>query len=71
MESSIIDIGDANPTNCSEKIAKHLIRMASTRAKGRALRDMCNIGIACLEELESVDDVIESKTPQTTPENLQ
>lgn len=55
------DIGDANPTNCNEKIAKHLIRMASTRAKGRALRDMCNIGIACLEEL---DDVFESKTPQ-------
>ena len=61
-----IDIGDANPANCSEKIAKHLIRMASTRAKGRALRDMCNIGIACLEELESIDDVTESKTPQAT-----
>ena len=65
-ESCYIDIGDANPANCTEKIAKHLIRMASTRAKGRALRDMCNIGIACLEELESVDDVIESKTPQKT-----
>ena len=51
------DIGDANPRNCTEMIAKHLIRMASTRAKGRVLRDMCNIGIACLEELESMDDV--------------
>ena len=38
------DIGDANPANCHSMIAKHLIRMASTRAKGRALRDMCNIG---------------------------
>ena len=36
--------------------------MASTRAKGRALRDMCNIGIACLEELADFDDVIGSGT---------
>jgi hypothetical protein len=36
--------------------------MASTRAKGRALRDMCNIGIACLEELADFDDVIGSDT---------
>ncbi len=52
------DIGDANPNNCTPMIAKHLIRMASTRAKGRCLRDMCNISIACLEELESMDDVM-------------
>jgi predicted nucleic acid-binding Zn finger protein len=57
------DIGDANPKNCTEKIVKHLIRMASTRAKGRALRDMCNIGIACLEELADFDDVIGSNAP--------
>lgn len=61
------DIGDANPKNCHELIVKHLIRMASTRAKGRALRDMCNIGIACLEELADFDDAIGSGQPKKTP----
>ena len=60
------DIGDANPQNCHAMIVKHLIRMASTRAKGRALRDMCNIGIACLEELADFEDVIGSSSPKKT-----
>jgi predicted nucleic acid-binding Zn finger protein len=60
------DVGDANPNNCPEVIAKHLIRLSSTRAKARVLRDMCNIGIACIEELDSMDDVIGAKTPPKT-----
>ena len=40
--------------------------MASTRAKGRALRDMCNIGIACLEELSDLDDVMGNGSAKKT-----
>ncbi len=53
-----IDVGDANPMNCNAKVAKHLLRMASTRAKARALRDMDDIGMTCLEELGDLDDVL-------------
>lgn len=45
------DIGDANPQNTSNTVGQHLIRMASTRAKARVLRDITNIGITALEEL--------------------
>lgn len=53
-----IDIGDANPENCDAKVSKHLIRMASTRAKARCLRDLTNIGMTALEELGDLNEVI-------------
>ncbi len=49
------DIGDANPQNCNSKVAKHLLRMASTRSKARCLRDFTAVGITCIDELDITD----------------
>ncbi len=71
---SFSDIGDANPQNCNSKVAKHIIRMASTRAKARAFRDMDNIGMTALEELGDLSEVIgaddNKKVPQAVKNNV-
>jgi hypothetical protein len=53
-----IDYGDAGPRNVSSYIAPHILRMASTRAKARVLRDFTNIGMTCLEELGDMDGMM-------------
>jgi hypothetical protein len=61
------DVGDADPANCNAKVAKHLLRMASTRAKARALRDFTNIGMTCLEELGDLNEVLEDNSIPRIP----
>jgi hypothetical protein len=57
-----IEVADANPKNVAPLVRQHVLRMAATRAKARALRDMTNIGITCLEELGAIDEIEDDKS---------
>ena len=65
-EGKFSGIGDASPGNVSRAIVPHIIRMAETRAKARALRDAINVGVAALEELGD-EEVAPEPARETRP----
>ena len=60
-------IGDGDPSNVNRSVARHLIRIAETRAKARALRDYVDVGTVSLEELGGDDDFDAGETDAPHP----
>ena len=69
------EVGDACPTNVNVNIIPHILRMAATRAKARALRDFTGIDMVSVDEMceelpEAADDTPtpEKRAPQNDGE---
>lgn len=60
-------LGDAGPRNLSPNMVPASVRMAETRAKGRALRDGCGIHIALFEEMPDTEDTNRGQSAPAPP----
>lgn len=66
------DVGDASPATCSAHIAAAALRMASTRGKGRVLRDAINLVQTLFEELPDLNGHTEEYAgPAAAPSRAQ
>lgn len=60
---TFMDVGDASPESVDPHLQPHILRMASTRAKARTLRDALNIGVASVEELKGEENNMVPSSP--------
>lgn len=61
------EVGDASPSSVNRTILPHILRMAATRAKARALRDAVGVDLVALEELGDAlpeDDIPSPPRPE-------
>ena len=63
---SFVDVGDASPANTTNRVSKHLLRMASTRSLARALRLFTGVGLTVLEELADPKDAMDNESEEGT-----
>ena len=68
-DKTFSDIGDASPGSVTGMLKPHIIRMAATRAKARALRDLTNIGMTAAEEMIDEEDSPRQPTKQSKQPN--
>lgn len=67
------ELGDASPESVARSIQPHLLRMAATRAKARAMRDAVGIDMVALEELgdaQPAEDYYDGAPAESRPEDF-